>query len=167
MSPEALREQLAELHQGAFGWAFVCANGKRGVADETLSAAYTKILSAQVLFRGDATFRSFVYGVIRLTALETMRERSRWFRRLSILNDVQVGEHGEHQSFDSAEAKLVWSCVTALPERQKQIVVLMFYGGMSLTEAADAMGINRGSASQHYARGKEVLAQSLREKGFP
>ena len=50
-----------------------------------------------------------------------------------------------------------------LPPRQREVLHLAFYEDMSLSEAADVMGLSIGSARQHYERGKKHLREWLSE----
>ena len=48
-----------------------------------------------------------------------------------------------------------------LSERQRSLLHLVFYHGLTVDDAADALGISVGSARTHYARGKARLAVLL------
>src|SRR2546423_11828456 len=68
MSPEALELELARLHPAAFGWAMACCAGDRTAAEDALQASYLKILDGRARFDGRASFRTWLFSVVRYTA---------------------------------------------------------------------------------------------------
>lgn len=64
------------------------------------------------------------------------------------------GEVVQHQ-----DADLLWAAVTALPRRQRQVLVLRYYLDQSETEIAETLDISRGSVKTHASRGIAALAQ--------
>src|SRR2546429_7362041 len=68
MSPEALERELDHLHPAAFGWALACCAGDRAAAEDALQASYLKILDGRARFDGRASFRTWLFSVVRYTA---------------------------------------------------------------------------------------------------
>lgn len=60
---------LAEIHAEAFGWALSCCHRDRFLAEEVLHVAYVKVLDGSARFDGRSSFKTFLFGVIRNTAL--------------------------------------------------------------------------------------------------
>src|SRR5437764_14166891 len=83
MSPEApeldLERKLDQLHPAAFGWALACCAGDRAAAEDALQASYLKILDGRARFDGRATFRTWLFSVVRYTAAGQRRRAA--FRR--------------------------------------------------------------------------------------
>lgn len=78
---------LADLHASSFGWALSCCGFDREEASDVLQVSYLKILEGQAR-NGHSSVRTWVFGVIRLTAAERRRRRAlrelalaRWARR--------------------------------------------------------------------------------------
>src|SRR5882672_9629818 len=77
---------LAEIHAESFGWALACCHRDRSLAEEVLQVTYVKVLDGTARFDGRSSLKTFLFGVIRRTALEQRRARwlsahrlSRWF----------------------------------------------------------------------------------------
>jgi RNA polymerase sigma-70 factor, ECF subfamily len=57
----------------------------------------------------------------------------------------------------------LWAKVRQLPARQAQLIALVYVEAMTLSEAADTLGIALPTAKTHLARAKERLARDLIE----
>jgi RNA polymerase sigma-70 factor (ECF subfamily) len=55
----------------------------------------------------------------------------------------------------------VVAAVRALPDRQRDCIVLRFYADLTDTEIADALGISPGSVKTHLHRARAALATTL------
>lgn len=61
---------------------------------------------------------------------------------------------------DAATAAVV-AALRDLPDRQREALVLRFYGGLSEAEIADAMKISKGAVKSHVSRGMAGLRDAL------
>ncbi|MFD1948526.1 SigE family RNA polymerase sigma factor [Nocardioides aestuarii] len=59
------------------------------------------------------------------------------------------------------QARTVLDALTALPRRQREVLALRHYAGLSEAEIADALGISRGSVKSHASRGAAALRSML------
>jgi RNA polymerase sigma factor (sigma-70 family) len=57
----------------------------------------------------------------------------------------------------------VSSALDALPQRQRQALILKYWAELSQREIADALGISEGSVKRHLHRGMTALASSLED----
>lgn len=72
--------------------------------------------------------------------------------------DMPSAEHG---AMALIERSAVVAALRALPERQREVVVLRFYGDLSEAQIAAAMGITRGAVKSHTSRAMSSLRSVL------
>ncbi|MDH3270270.1 MAG: sigma-70 family RNA polymerase sigma factor [Gemmatimonadota bacterium] len=165
---EELEARLGELHEASFGWACSCCGWNEADAEDVLQSTYVKVISGRARFDGRSAFRTWLFGVIRLTASE-QRRRIRSLRKKEdrFATDVGHADAAVLRPEDPAEraerARIVRSAVETLPERQREVLHLVFYEDMTIREAADVMAVSIGSARVHYDRAKKKLRQLLSE----
>lgn len=72
--------------------------------------------------------------------------------------DMPSAEHG---AMALLERSAVIAALRSLPERQREVVVLRYYGDLSEAEIASAMGITRGAVKSHTSRAMAALRSVL------
>ena len=165
MKPTELEAQLERLHAESFGWALHCCGRDETEAEDVLQTAYLRVVSGQARFGARSSFRTWLFGVIRRTALEFRRKRL--FRQERVLGLVpeaveDAGAQDPQQRLEAEErVGTLLQAMSKLSERQREIVHLVFYQDLSIAEAATVMGISLGSARTHYERGKDRLRTLL------
>ncbi|MEM1448987.1 MAG: RNA polymerase sigma factor [Planctomycetota bacterium] len=150
-----VRERIVELHTEAFGWARACCADAPERAEDILQEAYVRVLDGRARFAGGASFRTFLFGVIHNVAREERRRRGAGPRLLDLDVDLPAASEPD------AEAEGLRRALAALSPRQREVVHLVYYQGLTVDESARVLGIGVGSARQHFARGKERLRALL------
>ncbi len=155
-----LEGEIGRLHRMSYAWALGCCGRVREDAEDVLQASYLKILDGSARFRGDSSFKTFLYGVIRRTASE--HRRREWLRRLflSSFSRADAVAAPEIEAGDPTAPQLE-TALAKLARRQREALDLVFGHDMTIEEAARTMGISVGSARVHYERGKKRLRQEL------
>jgi len=153
--------QLEALHDASFGWACNCCGGNRDDAADVLQTSYVKVFSGRAVFQGRSTFRTWWFGVIRLTAMELQR---RDVRSLS-LDDagvpLAVPAEADTALMQEESDHTLRAALNRLPARQREVLHLVFYQGLSLSQVADVLELSIGSTRVHYDRGKKRLREWL------
>jgi RNA polymerase sigma factor (sigma-70 family) len=159
--------ELECLHSDSFGWALSCCGHDPSEAEDVLQTAYLKVLGGRARYDGRASFKTWLFGVIRHTAFDWRRRAWRRWRRIVPMAgvDEQRMPATEVESDDNVADTLVRlaRALAELPMRQREVLHLVFYQDLSLSEAAFVMCISVGSARQHYARGKTRLRKQLKQ----
>jgi RNA polymerase sigma-70 factor (sigma-E family) len=70
-------------------------------------------------------------------------------------------QSAEHAALTLIERSAVTSALRTLPERQREAIVLRYYGDFSEADIAKAMGISRGAVKSHTARAMVALKSIL------
>ena len=159
-----LRRQLERAHGDCFGWAMACCGRDRDDAAEVLQTVYLTVLDGRARFDGQSSFRTWLFGVIRLTAASARRKA--WLRDLLLTREAEslkpegVAAPDAEVERDSRCNKLL-DALARLAKRQREVLQLVFYHDLTVEEAATVMGVSVGSARTHYARGKARLAVLL------
>lgn len=160
LSRQEVEAELERHHRAGFAWALACSGRDREEAEDVLQASYLKVLDGRARYEGRSTFRTFLFGVIRRTASESRRRGV--VRRLFAASRRTTEEVSTAAAGPGAEERL--ALVTALgrlPRRQREMVELVFYAGMTVDEAGESLGVSAGTARVHYDRGKKRLAALL------
>ena len=75
--------------------------------------------------------------------------------------DMPSAEHG---AMALLERSAVIAALRALPERQREVLVLRYYADLSEADIAAAMGISRGAVKSHTSRGMAALRAALEQE---
>jgi len=164
-----MRAKLEQQHEAGFGWAMACCRWDRDEAMEVLQASYLKVLDGKARFDGRSEFRTWLFGVIRRTAMEFRRRRTvreialkNWFTR----TPAPTANPSPETVHEKAEVhQRLRDLLQQLSERQRDLLHLVFYQDMTIEQAAGVLDINLGTARTHYKRGKAQLKKLLMESG--
>jgi RNA polymerase sigma factor (sigma-70 family) len=162
--PEAIEAELERHHRASFAWSLACCGRDREEAEDVLQTSYLKVLDGRARYAGRSSFRTFLFGVIRRTASESRRRRAvrRLFAARRTGENARASTASARGSGPEIEERLALvAALGRLPRRQREMVELVFYAGMTVDEAGEALGVSAGTARVHYDRGKKHLAALL------
>jgi RNA polymerase sigma-70 factor (sigma-E family) len=130
-----------ELVQDAFV-AFATGRGRHPLRDADAAPAY---LRSAVLNR----------------ARSQLRKREVRRRHLRSVAAPPTAPPADRAALDSEEHRRMLAALDQLPRRQREVLVLRYYGELTETEIAEALGISAGSVKTHAHRGLAALAAAL------
>lgn len=153
------------MHPASFAWALTCCDGDRHEAEEALQSAYVRVLAGEARYSGRSSLRTWFFAVVRRTAAGARRREGmrrllleRWARR----RPESAAAPSPARAVEARDrAARVRAAVAGLPRRQRQVLMLVLDRELTLREAAEVLGIRRGSASVHYDRAKRTLRARL------
>jgi RNA polymerase sigma-70 factor, ECF subfamily len=141
----------------------------RDLSQETLLKAYRGLRT----FKKEARFSSWLYQI----ALNVCRDRMRRTRGKSLVSFDELSESGEAgagqtgpSALDLIEARdlsrQVAAAVRALPDEQREVVVLKEYQGLTFLEIAEALDVPLSTVKTRLYRGLGQLRQQLLRQGI-
>lgn len=167
LTRDELEAQLVRLHEASFGWALSCTEWNDADAEDVLQTTYMKVVSGRARFGGRAAFRTWLFGVILQTAREhERRARSHRERAERLAREVPTAtsESSDAGAERVERNRLLLEALAELPNRQREVLHLVFYQDLTIREAAEVMDVSLGSARVHYERGKKRLRSLLSER---
>jgi RNA polymerase sigma-70 factor (sigma-E family) len=108
-------------------------------------------------------------GYLNRAVVNASRDSLRRRRRAgtAVLQLVPRSEElssAEHDAVAHHDAHRLWAAVTALPTRQRQVLVLRYYLDQSEAEIAETLNVSRGSVKRHASRGVAALARAWEDR---
>ena len=156
-----VRGELEKHHESAYGWALYCCGRDREQALDVLQTVYVKVLDGKARFNGRSAFRTWLFALVRNTAADQRRSwLRRFWREAQPMPVVEAAAPGTSAA-ERERALAIEQALAKVSGRQREVLHLAFYQGMTLEEAAEVMGITVGSARTHYERGKAKLREVL------
>ena len=169
MEDSELRALLEVNHTASFGWALGCCSRDPAEAESVLQAVYLKVLEGRARFDGRSSFKTWLFAVIRRTAIdERRRSMLRGLRLVKLGQDAlsRAPDESPDQAVYRSQLEILFRhALSALPRRQREVLELVFYHDFTVAGAAEVMGCSLGSARTHYERGKRRLSKLIDETG--
>ena len=158
MNQHQLEQLLKDHHQDAFKWARQCCMYNSDDAREVIQIVYLKIFEGKAKFGGRSSFKTWLFSVIRFTAIDFAKQKPSY----DTLDHLQLVEQEPEDANDINYKKLL----SKLSDRQQQVLLLSFYHGMTLAEVADITDLHIGTVRTHYERGKEALRTLIQRQVY-
>lgn len=149
-------EDLVRMYQEPL-YRYLCRlSGNSEDAMELTQNSFVKAYFSIGRFRGESSFKTYLYRIASNTWRNTMRDRG---RRITVDIDkvpIASGDNPHNDLVRAQEHNRFWSQVEELPARQKEALTLRVREGHPFEEVAKIMGCTTGSAkaSYHHAVGK-------------
>lgn len=162
MISEQLKSRLEELHTASFAWAVRCCHEDRSAAEEVLQITYLKILEGKAKFSQKAQFKTWLFSVIRFTAIDYYKKE----KRVQFATYQQFNVDNSELSTLNSSQIVFERGLNQLSLKQNRLLHLVFYQNLTIQSAAEVMGIQVGTARTHYERGKKQLKKWLARSGY-
>ncbi len=162
-NPYISRSALEAIHEQVFAWALSRSGYDRAIAEDLVQQAYVELLTGRARFEERSSLRTFVFGVVQNLANSRFR---RVASRMRLLREFANDTQDYHvQATEPGENRELWQAVQQLPQRQRDIVELVFCRDMSIAQASSVIGVTTGTGRVHYDRAKKALRAKLQTTG--
>jgi RNA polymerase sigma-70 factor (ECF subfamily) len=154
---EALETIWHTLARPLHGYAFAL-TADHDEADDILSDIIAKLLRSGWRLRWVRNPKAYLFAAVRNAARDSVQRRSR--AKAVGLDPPLQGAVG-----DPTDALAVRAAVMALPEEQREAVVLHIWGGCTLEEIGHLTGVRAATATSRYRYGLAKLRRALGVNG--
>jgi RNA polymerase sigma-70 factor, ECF subfamily len=137
--------------------------GDSDAALDVLQETFLYFLRKFPGFRLTANLKTFLYPAVRNLSIAVRRKAARYQATPAELEQL---EHAPAPPIAGAEAGDLQTLLAALPEEQREVLLLRFVDGLSLAEIAEAMDIPLGTVKSRLHNALQTLRQDERTKAF-
>ncbi|HEX8004458.1 MAG TPA: SigE family RNA polymerase sigma factor [Mycobacteriales bacterium] len=130
-----------------------------GTSEEVVQDAYIRMHSAWRRIKDPD--KALPYLRTTVVNLSRSRMRRRQVAEKHAPRPMPDAPSAEYGAISLAERDAVIAALRALPDKQREALVLRFYGDLSEAEIARTMGVSQGAVKSHLHRGKAALARHL------
>ncbi|NQX04247.1 sigma-70 family RNA polymerase sigma factor [Rathayibacter sp. VKM Ac-2856] len=159
-------EMLRALHDehSAALWRFVLRlTGDRQLAEDVVQEALLRAWKhPEILAQGEAAARSWLYTVARNIVIDD--RRSARHNREFGTDEVPERAHGDRTD-QVLDAWLLSEALSTLSHDHRAVIVHAYYGGRTVGEIAELLGIAPGTVKSRMHYGMRALKLALEEKG--
>ena len=133
--------------------------GDAGRAEEIVQDAFVDLVARWRTIRDPGAAAAYLRTCVANGARSYLRHRA-------VVNRQPVSQPSEVNSAETEalvhiEHDRVLSLLSELPGRQREVLILRYYGQLSEAEIADALGISRGAVKSHNFRGLRSLRTAI------
>lgn len=118
-----------------------------------IQQVFLKILEGKAKLREDRNPKTWLFSIIRFTALDELRKMGKWE---SLEKETEVA--WEEDETDEVNYE---GLVRRLPKMQQEVLLMVFYHDMTLEQSAEVLQLHIGTVRTHYDRGKKRLKELI------
>src|SRR3954471_24842456 len=155
--------ELVQRHAQALA-RFAVSSGERNEVDELVQDTFVRAFNSLEGFRGDSSFRTWLFTILRRLLVDRKRAEKRRRDRNEVQEDDAATEYDALDSVVADETqKRLQQAIRRLSPTQKEVFVLRVSEGLSYKEIAEAVGTTEGAARVHYHNAMRAVKEFLDE----
>lgn len=148
---ELIGQHYDLIYRTAYKW-----SGNRSDAEDIAQDVCVKLGSVLGSFDNRSAFSSWLYRITLNAVRDMQRARMRRGRHVDALAQVSPEDYPPDQE-EATAARELWTAVRALPEKQRDAVLLIYAEDLNHAAAADIMGCKEATVSWHIHEAKKTL----------
>jgi RNA polymerase sigma factor (sigma-70 family) len=130
--------------------------------EDVLQRVFYELWRSRDRYDPEQPLRAWVLGIARKRAIDQLRKRRDVVVPIEAMREV-AGEDGRDVVERYAWADEVRAALDLLPDLQREVIRLAYFGGYTQTEIATALDIPLGTVKTRTARGLQRLAALLHD----
>ncbi len=111
-------------------------------------------------FKGHGRFTTWLYALV----LNVVRDLARKSRREAEKGRTWSSEMSDGPSADPDASENLWHAVDRLPDKQRDVVILVYSEGLTHAQTADILGLAETTVSWHLHEARKSLKSLLTEE---
>lgn len=151
MNRNQLETLLRQHHREAYLWARQCCGFDGELANDVIQQVFLKILEGKAIWKSGEFPKTWLFSIIRFTAIDELRKSGRWTTLESEAELIWEEAESEEDNYEGL--------VRRLPKMQQEVMLMVFYHDMTLDQTAEVLQLHIGTVRTHYDRGKKRMKE--------
>jgi RNA polymerase sigma factor (sigma-70 family) len=139
--------------------------GNRGEAEDAAQEVFLRAYRSLAHFMGGSKLSTWLYRITFNLCADCLRKRSRSGRAAAVLDDPNELADGrtdpEGQALDAEERRAVRRAVKCLAGIYREVIILVYFQGLSLEDAAAVLEIPPKTVETRVYRARKLLRDDL------
>ena len=132
-------------------------------AEDVAQEAFLRVYRAAKRYKPQARFTTWLYRIVVNLCLDERRKQSKTAATLEDADPAVLAESESNAAERKEVVELVKTAVAELPERQRMVVILHRYDGLSHGEISEVTGWTQSAVESLLVRGYANLREKLRK----
>ncbi len=155
----AFKELLDRYSKRIFAFAWrLCLDPQQ--AEDLTQDVFFKVWRSAAEWKPQAKLETWLYRVLYNRFIDARRKAKGTTEELS--DDIRSGDDTPEQALiKKSRERAVATAVKALPDRQKEALILCYYQGLTAKEAAEVLSVTQGALESLLFRARQTLKEQL------
>jgi len=154
----------ARAYAAPLGRLCMAFTGSQAESEELVQETLLAALDALPQYRGDGTFRAFLFGIARRLCGRHVEMRGRREARLRLVHDTSKSRDADELTQERELAERARAALAKLKPSEREAVVLRYEGDLSFRELSVACGVDEAAARKRVSRALARLRADLGEE---
>jgi RNA polymerase sigma-70 factor (ECF subfamily) len=164
-------DRLMQIYRPAVFRFLLASLRNRDEAESLTQDCFLKAFRHRNQFRGESAVKTWLMQIAANLVRDVTRCRKfQFWRRIQqnvsatdLINSLSSRDASpEATTITRDQVEAIWSAVSKLPGRQREVFLLRFVEDMNLSEIATVLGTTEGSVKKHLFRGLESVREKTR-----
>ena len=133
----------------------------RHTAEDVVQDAFAALHRRWPTLRSEQAATAYLRTSVINGARSALRKRRTVRSYLRSVDEPQPAESADTPALLADEHRTVLAALATLPQRQREVIVLRYWGELSEAEIANTLGISIGTVKSSASRGRDALAAIL------